>query len=133
MSDPAIEGQEGPDGQAHQPASAPKPNGDSQGNADPATGAPHKRRRRGSRGGRTRNRSRATDVSTETADAGEELPDRPIEGRPQSVEAAERALVRKPQIGDSRPAPAEERQPAAKGGDSQSPSAKRRRRRGGRG
>ena len=33
-----------------------------------------------------------------------ELPERPIEGRP-SVEAAERALVRKPQIGDTRPAP----------------------------
>ena len=35
----------------------------------------------------------------------EELPDRPIEGRIQDVEAADRALVRKPQIGDSRPAP----------------------------
>ena len=34
-----------------------------------------------------------------------ELPDRITEGRP-SVEAAERALVRKPQIGDTRPAPA---------------------------
>jgi ribonuclease E len=35
----------------------------------------------------------------------EELPDRPIEGRILDVEAADRALVRKPQIGDSRPAP----------------------------
>ncbi|HEY8093702.1 MAG TPA: ribonuclease E/G, partial [Acidimicrobiales bacterium] len=36
----------------------------------------------------------------------DELPDRPIEGRIQDPVAAERALVRKPQIGDSRPAPA---------------------------
>ena len=36
----------------------------------------------------------------------EELPDRPIEGRVQDPVAAEKALVRKPQIGDSRPAPA---------------------------
>jgi ribonuclease E len=48
------------------------------------------------------------------------LPDRPIEGRIQSPEVAERALVRRPQIGDSRPitapaaAPSEER-PAANG------------------
>jgi ribonuclease E len=35
----------------------------------------------------------------------DELPDRPIEGKVQDVEAADRALVRKPQIGDSRPAP----------------------------
>ena len=34
-----------------------------------------------------------------------ELPDRPIEGKVQSPEVAERALVRRPQIGDSRPAP----------------------------
>ena len=34
-----------------------------------------------------------------------ELPDRHIEGRPKSPEAAERALVRKPQIGDTMPAP----------------------------
>ncbi|MGD9791844.1 MAG: Rne/Rng family ribonuclease [Acidimicrobiia bacterium] len=33
----------------------------------------------------------------------EELPDRPIEGKIQSTEIAERALVRRPQIGDSRP------------------------------
>ena len=39
------------------------------------------------------------------ADRTPELPDRHIEGRPKSPEAAERALVRKPQIGDSMPAP----------------------------
>jgi len=36
----------------------------------------------------------------------EELPERMAEGRPQDLEAAERALVRRPQIGDTRPAPA---------------------------
>jgi ribonuclease E len=54
----------------------------------------------------------------------DELPERAMEGRPKSAEAAERALVRKPQIGDSRPAP--EPAPAE-------PKAKSRRRRGGRG
>ena len=42
----------------------------------------------------------------------EELPERSIEGRPKSPEAAEKALVRrKPQIGDTMPAP-----PAPSGG-----------------
>lgn len=45
----------------------------------------------------------------------DELPDRPIEGRP-PVEAADRALVRKPRIGDSRPAPAAPAPAAASGG-----------------
>ncbi len=65
----------------------------------------------------------------------EELPDRLIEGRPQSVEAAERALVRKkPQIGDTMPAPERSAPGAAPDGDRQ-PGTKsgRRRRRGGRG
>src|SRR5581483_5273025 len=108
---------------------------------DPIAGPPRPRRRRGSRGGRKRNRSRAT-AGAETAagtgtsaeaeaeaDERPELPDRPGEGRPQSVEAAERALVRKPQIGDTRPAPTPVVPPGAKPA---SPS-KRRRRRGGRG
>ncbi len=108
--------------------------------------APRPRRRRGSRGGRNRNRPRP---STGAADAGggdadgdderPELPERPGEGRP-SVEAAERALVRKPQIGDTRPAPASTT-PAAEqtsgdgkaAGSSSGTGAKRRRRRGGRG
>jgi ribonuclease E len=68
-----------------------------------------------------------------------ELPDLPTEGRPQSVEAAERALVRKPQIGDTRPAPATQPEENAAGPDgngggrSGSGATKRRRRRGGRG
>jgi ribonuclease E len=49
--------------------------------------------------------SRAT-ASTSTGDRmPDELPERANEGRPKSTEAAERALVRKPKIGDSRPAP----------------------------
>jgi len=35
----------------------------------------------------------------------DELPERMMEGRPQDAAAAERALVRRPQIGDTRPAP----------------------------
>ncbi|HEX2384506.1 MAG TPA: Rne/Rng family ribonuclease [Acidimicrobiales bacterium] len=117
-----------------------------------ASGPTRPRRRRGSRGGRNRSRPRtnSTDASGAAAPDGAldgadddrpELPERPSEGRP-SVEAAERALVRKPQIGDSRPAPAAPDKPAAGDGTGNSSTsgtgdpgtgAKRRRRRGGRG
>jgi ribonuclease E len=106
-----------------------------------ATSAPRKPRRRGSRGGRNRRRkpagataastSIAGDVQGDAPDAPPELPERASENRP-SVEAAERGLVRKPQIGDTRPAPAA----AAKGsteGEVARPSGRKRRRRGGRG
>src|SRR5689334_8228205 len=81
---------------------------------DPTAPAAAKRRRRGTRGGRGRNRTRVTGNGAETADAeGDdendtrpELPDRPIEGKVQSPEVAERVLVRRPRIGDTRPAPA---------------------------
>src|SRR5688500_2579470 len=81
---------------------------------------PRPKRRRGSRGGRNRNRNRAPGpAASASVDAQQpELPERQGEGRPQTVEAAERALVRKPdpppptvepgqkpKIGDSRPAP----------------------------
>ena len=76
----------------------------------------------------------------------DELPDRISENRP-SAEAADRATVRKPQIGDTRPAPPSEGggadAPAGRGngggdgearsGEGTSSSARRRRRRGGRG
>ena len=138
--------------------------GDPQGDAAEGTG--DKPRRRGSRGGRNRNRPRPEgadgdddndpdDASADdaapapkrppraAASAGDdrqpELPDRHRENKP-SAEAAEAALVRKPQIGDSRPAPADADAPAAAGagadpatGDGTSTSARRRRRRGGRG
>ncbi|MET0727645.1 MAG: Rne/Rng family ribonuclease [Acidimicrobiales bacterium] len=63
-----------------------------------------------------------------------ELPDRHREGKPSSVEAADRALVRKPpakpKIGDSMPAPAGSPPIGDEGGES---GTKRKRRRGGRG
>src|SRR4051794_10578965 len=102
------------------------------------TGPPRPKRRRGSRGGRNRNRAASGGGGGGGAGSSQpsELPEKLREGRPQSVEAADRALVRKPQIGDSRPAP----KPGADGdggdttggGTSGSP-AKKRRRRGGRG
>jgi len=57
----------------------------------------------------------------------EELPDLPREGRP-SPEAAARATVQKPQIGDTRPAP-----PVPLEADATGTKSRRRRRRGGRG
>jgi ribonuclease E len=95
--------------------------------------APRKPRRRGSRGGRNRKRSTTGTTSgpaaTVEAEGGAqpELPERIGENRP-SAEAAERALVRKPQIGDSRPAPVTTPAESAS-----APPARRRRRRGGRG
>ena len=83
-----------------------------------------KKRRRGRRGGRNRNRTRTggtnpaatTDDSTQAAPrvarapkpatSEMELPDPPREGKMASPEAVNDALVRKPQIGDTRPAPA---------------------------
>src|SRR6516225_2780308 len=86
----------------------------------PTAGGAAKRRRRGTRGGRSRSRTRVDGVG-ETADTNPaedaettatsahdlepDLPDRPIEGKVQSIEVAERVLVRRPKIGDSRPAP----------------------------
>ena len=111
--------------------------------ATPPT-APHKPRRRGSRGGRNRKRppartggeeSPADDAEAASVSESElpELPERISENRP-SAEAAERALVRKPQIGDSRPAPGRSPgpSPASDGDDAPAP-ARKRRRRGGRG
>jgi len=83
-----------------------------------------KKRRRGRRGGRNRNRTRTggTNPATTNADSTQaaprvakapkpattevELPDPPREGKMASPEAVNDALVRKPQIGDTRPAPA---------------------------
>jgi ribonuclease E len=132
------------------------------------TGAARKRRRRGSRGGRKRSKSSTSTSGSGTDASGspsaskagardgdgsdepgssdrqpDELPDRPIEGRPKSVEAADKALVRKaaprgapakPKIGDTRPAPAAAaaQDDKADGSDQGGPR-KRRRRRGGRG
>ena len=115
--------------------------------ADQAAAA--KRRRRGSRGGKNRKKPAGQGApqgqgnsqgqgggprSSGAPGVGrnpQELPDPPHEGRVADPETAARALVRKPQIGDTRPAPAvkpAEPKQADKSGDS-----KKRRRRGGRG
>jgi len=79
-------------------------------------------------------RTRAPKVAADAP----ELPDRLTEGRP-SAEAAERALVRRPQIGDTRPAPppppgpartAAARAAAPSAADADKPAAKKRRRGG---
>ena len=84
--------------------------------ADPATPTVRtQKRRRGSRGGRNRKkpagvsangdgRAVAAAVAPADGDRQPELPERASEGRP-STAAAEKATVRKPQIGDTRPAP----------------------------
>ena len=100
----------------------------------PGTPGGVKKRRRGKRGGRNRNKTRAEGAAGQngqSAQGGEsgqtprpsqpraprpprevpaaqevELPDPPREGKMASPEAADAALVRKPQIGDTRPAPA---------------------------
>src|SRR4051794_14863179 len=107
-------------------ADPPGPPGSEAGDAGP----PRPKRRRGSRGGRNRNRTGSGSSGGASSDPSQpsELPEPLKEGRPQSIEAADRALVRKPQIGDSRPAPKPENEtPAADA------PAKKKRRRGGRG
>ncbi|MFM7493093.1 MAG: hypothetical protein ACKO2A_04195 [Acidimicrobiaceae bacterium] len=54
-----------------------------------------------------------------------ELPEHPREGRLVSPQAADAALVRKPQIGDTRPAPIVAPTPAADSEDSSDSSAGR--------
>ncbi len=106
------------------------------GEAGDGTSSPaaRKKRRRGSRGGRNRQRSN-TDAANRSPQDDEdddvpELPDRPMEGQIHDPEVAERVLVpRKPQIGDTMPAPA---RPAPDATAAETP-ARRRRRRGGRG
>src|SRR6188472_1568377 len=88
-----------------------------------------KPRRRGSRGGRNRSRPRPEGGSGgdtgDTDDRNPDLPEPPREGQPKSVETADASLVRrpaaeaarKPQIGDSMPAPTPSGPPAGRGGD----------------
>ena len=130
MSEP-LTGTEGPTPPERRPADPP---GSAVEGGDPA----QKKRRRGSRGGRNRSRPRPEGDQGTSADRDsdrqpDELPDRLTEGRPKTVEAAERALVRRPQIGDSRPAPAGDNRPAAEDSEERTPAGKRRRRRGGKG
>ncbi|MBV8161297.1 MAG: Rne/Rng family ribonuclease [Acidimicrobiia bacterium] len=132
---------------ADQRPSSPNPSGEAADSAaaTPAQGnGPRRNRRRGSRGGRGRQKGQENATAsgagapgaggreataTDDGDRRPDLPDRPGEGRP-SPDAAAKALIPKPKIGDSRPAPvAEEPTPAAEG----STGTRRRRRRGGRG
>ena len=91
----------------------------SDGESDATSASSANRRRRGSRGGQRRKKpasGTAAGSSDDTADRDpvdrsaepDELPEPIREGRPSSVEAGERATVRKPQIGDTRPAPQSE-------------------------
>jgi ribonuclease E len=133
------------------PPSSPDKSSPDPGQTEAGTGGGPNRRRRGSRGGRNRSgAARESSSAGESTDSGDavaaaeydrrpdELPDRHNEGRP-SAEAAARSLVRKPQIGDTIPAP----EPTGSADDTSSEDtakdrpggggAKRRRRRGGRG
>ncbi|MEY4365441.1 MAG: hypothetical protein RLZZ305_785 [Actinomycetota bacterium] len=101
----------------------------------PGQGGPRKRRR-GSRGGKNHKKPQSEqlrDGSTNDRNP-QELPDPPAEGRISDPAVAERALVRKPQIGDTRPAPVK---PPDTGqttdGQKQSGQKQGKRRRGGRG
>jgi ribonuclease E len=119
---------EDPESSANAPAQGDKSSqgdradtGKADGASEGAPGTARKRRRRGSRGGRNRSRSAgaAGGGGDSAGDRGQgrptgeepEMPDRHIEGRPATIEAAERALVRrpspeaKPKIGDTMPAP----------------------------
>ena len=134
-----------------------QPQGDAPQSGQPRTpGTPGgvKKRRRGKRGGRNRNKTRvegavgqpqaprpprtvpvAPDVEVSTAQ-NIELPDPPREGMMASPEAADAALVRKPQIGDTRPAPANAvaaAKPAAATADAEAKPKSRNRRGGKRG
>ena len=120
------------------------------------TGSGAKKRRRGSRGGRNRSRpARPADGSSAGSNVDRpEMPERIGEGRPDAA-AAERAVVRRPQIGDTRPAPPSARpavtmpggsragqstgqsggpkSPGQSSGQGSGDGARKRRRRGGRG
>ncbi|MCU1451355.1 MAG: Ribonuclease, Rne/Rng family (Modular protein) [Acidimicrobiales bacterium] len=133
--------------------SRPGPASPNEGAADSAaasesTGPRRNNRRRGTRGGRKRKPAGVQDGAQQSGSGGgrqstpraasapgagdpiPDLPDRPGEGRA-SPDAAARALIPKPKIGDTRPAPADEG--ADDGGDETTSGPRRRRRRGGRG
>ena len=139
------------------PASATESNGDTDGSTS-SGGSPNKRRR-GSRGGQGRKKpAERTDGEADGSDAGdagdvdddgrsddrdpEELPEPISEGKVKDAAVAERALVRKPQIGDTRPLVPSKPPPgraAAKDGEAdtndsgEAKSGQKRRKRGGKG
>ena len=140
----------GPDSAADTPQSRPVDNrnsGSPSGGADGADSSAAKKRRRGSRGGKNRKKpaGQAGDsAGTNPGNPGsrgpsapgqgrnpQELPDPPREGKVSDQAVAEQALVRKPQIGDTRPAPAQKAAAPAQKGDGAGNG--KRKRRGGRG
>jgi ribonuclease E len=141
-ADGAATGSTSPSSSSSGPTPPPEgPTGtDDGGSTSPGSGGA--KRRRGSRGGQRRRGSgqgpagQEDSSPSEGADGGEvELPEPMREGRP-SPEAAERALVRKPKIGDTMPMPTTPPPgPARRPGDGTdaTPASgdKRRRRRGG--
>ena len=136
----------GPDSGADTPLSRPVDNGPG-GSPDGSAGGAARKRRRGSRGGK--NRKKPTGQEGEAAEGTpangggrsasapgqgrnpQELPDPPREGKVSDQAVAEQALVRKPQIGDTRPAPVQK--PAASAPKSDGSGNGKRKRRGGRG
>jgi len=94
--------------ESHPASAEPDRSGEAEARTPGSTGP--KKRRRGSRGGRNRSGSRPAEGGTApsrtlSAPVTEvELPERLSEGRP-DAEAAARALVPRPKIGDTRPAP----------------------------
>ncbi|MFM9132699.1 MAG: ribonuclease E/G, partial [Actinomycetota bacterium] len=126
----------GSDSAADTPQSRPVDNrnaGSPSGGADGADSSAAKKRRRGSRGGKNRKKpaGQAGDsAGTNQGNPGsrgpsapgqgrnpQELPDPPREGKVSDQAVAEQALVRKPQIGDTRPAPAQKAAAPAQKGD----------------
>ncbi|HWL42636.1 MAG TPA: Rne/Rng family ribonuclease [Ilumatobacter sp.] len=94
-----------------EPASSDAPaspaDGENAGGSGTGTGQA-RRRRRGSRGGQNRKRPATSATGEEADDAGDdevEMPERIGEGRVSDPVVAEQALVRKPKVGDTRPAP----------------------------
>ena len=124
--------------------------GDDQSESVEQSAGPPRKRRRGSRGGQTRQKpgsgmadddDSGDDDSTDDDNRfPDELPEPISEGRVNDVVAAEKALVRRPQIGDTRPAPAISppgrgvtSNGAADKGDTPKPANKRRKRGSGNG
>ena len=136
----------GPDSGADTPRSRPVDNGPG-GGPDGSAGGAARKRRRGSRGGKNRKKPTGQGGEPTEGSAGngggrsasapgqgrnpQELPDPPREGKVTDQAVAEQALVRKPQIGDTRPAPVQK--PAAPAQKSDGSGNGKRKRRGGRG
>jgi len=105
------------------------------GNQAGASGAA-KKRRRGSRGGRNRSTSGGQRPSGEARGGADdvEMPDVPSEGKVTDLKVADSSVVRRPRIGDTRPAPAAPPpQPAQQSSSGDGGGNKKKRRRGGRG